>query len=351
MGSKYEHWGVVVKPGETVKCDPGRFYCVVSQIALQAGKGNENVEVFVEVGGKRLLIGTLSVDRHPQYTIELVFEKEFELLHTSKTSNISVIGYKFSECERKYPYVGGSEDYDSDSEEGESSNNKDSSNEDDVESSDEDIDSPKNVEVNNRPAETPLKTAPEKKEKRTTPSKGNITGCDEDDVESSDEDEESPENDKGKNRPAETTLKTPPEKEKITTPSKGNNTSSDEDDVESSDEDEDSPSPKKKDEDSPKNVKGKNRPAETPLKTPPEKKAKITPPSKRRNTGSCTGKKSVHVHVATPYPSSKHVKKTPSTSDNPKQPTGYACKSCSKTFNSYIALKTHCKVKKHVAYK
>ncbi|XP_066307756.1 histone deacetylase HDT2-like [Miscanthus floridulus] len=107
----------------------------------------------------------------------------------------------------------------------------------------------------------------------------------------------------------------------------------DEDASESSNED---------DEDSPKCAKDKNRPAEKTLKTPPEKKARMTTPSK----GSGTGMRSGYVHVANPYPS-KLVKKTSSIVERPKQPTGYACNSCSRTFNSYIALKTHCKVKKH----
>ncbi|GJM92128.1 hypothetical protein PR202_ga08560 [Eleusine coracana subsp. coracana] len=92
--------GVVVKPGETLKCDPGELYCVISQIALQAGKGNENVEVFVKVDGNILLMATLSVIRHPQYVTELIFEKQFELLHTSKTSNVSFMGYKFSDDDK-----------------------------------------------------------------------------------------------------------------------------------------------------------------------------------------------------------------------------------------------------------
>lgn len=57
------------------------------------------MEVFVKVDGNILLMATLSVFRHPQYATELVFDKEFELLHTSKTSNVSFIGYKFKEGE------------------------------------------------------------------------------------------------------------------------------------------------------------------------------------------------------------------------------------------------------------
>jgi hypothetical protein len=73
------------------------------QIALQDDKGEEDVRVFVKVGGKEVLFGTLSVEKYPQCMIDLVFEKEFELRHTSKTSSISVLGYKF--CETKYPFI------------------------------------------------------------------------------------------------------------------------------------------------------------------------------------------------------------------------------------------------------
>jgi hypothetical protein len=63
------------------------------------------VRVFVKVAGHEVLLGTLSIDKYPQYTTDLVFEKEFELLHTSKTSNISVIGYKFSGLKKRYPFI------------------------------------------------------------------------------------------------------------------------------------------------------------------------------------------------------------------------------------------------------
>ncbi|KAG2556911.1 hypothetical protein PVAP13_8NG211902 [Panicum virgatum] len=55
------------------------------------------------------------------------------------------------------------------------------------------------------------------------------------------------------------------------------------------------------------NAKDKNSATETPLKTPPKKKARMITPSKGNNTGSGTGTRSVYVHVATPYPS-KYVK-------------------------------------------
>jgi hypothetical protein len=71
------------------------------KIALHDRKGNEDVRVFVKVDGKEFWIGTLSVDKYPQCKTSLVFEKEFELLHTSKTSTISALGFKCWHCKRK----------------------------------------------------------------------------------------------------------------------------------------------------------------------------------------------------------------------------------------------------------
>ncbi|CAL4946021.1 unnamed protein product [Urochloa decumbens] len=273
-----KQWGVLVRPGETVKCDPGELYCHISQIALQDDKGNENVRVFVKVGGNEILIGTLSADKFPQCTIGLVFEKEFALLHTSKTSKISALGYKFRESKSC-----------SDT------------------STDEDDDSDEKV-----PLAIPLYPNPD--------------------------DDKSKETKSGVEKPASTQLckskntleetKDPDQKLKA--------------DVGVTDNEDDG-------EDSPKNAMGKNRPAETPLKTP-LKKAKIATPSMGNKTGSTSTKKSGYIHVATPYPSSKHVKKTPSIIDNSMQPTGYSCKSCSKTFHSSVSLDIHCKVK-HNAHK
>uniref|UniRef100_A0A0A9GI37 C2H2-type domain-containing protein n=1 Tax=Arundo donax TaxID=35708 RepID=A0A0A9GI37_ARUDO len=304
----FEHWGVVVRPGETVKCDPGELYCHLSLIALQAGKGNEDVRVFVKVDGKEILIGTLSVDRYPQYRTDLVFEKEFELLHTSKTSNISAIGYKFSKSEAK-PDISAEEDDDSDEEVPLAiplyPNAADDKSEE-TKSGAEKLAAPKSAAAQ---SSNPNITLDETKNPGKL--KAVIGGSNDDD--SDEEGESGHEED-----------------------------SSDEDDSESSDEG--------GAEDSPEITKGKNRPAETPVKTPPEKKAKIATPSMGNKTGSGSAKKSGHIHVATPYPSSKQVKKTLSINDNSKQSTGYACTSCSKTFHSSVGLETHCKVK-HSAHK
>ena len=61
------------------------------------------------VDGKKLVIGTLVQDTIPQISFDLVFEKEFELSHSSKGS-VHFIGYKS-------PNIDEEEDFPCDSEE------------------------------------------------------------------------------------------------------------------------------------------------------------------------------------------------------------------------------------------
>ncbi|CAO1942726.1 unnamed protein product [Urochloa humidicola] len=309
MGLKLQHWGVILGPRETMKCNPGEFRCHISQVALQAGKGNEDVRIFVKVDDKEILIGTLSDDKYPHYATELIFEKEFELRHTSLTRKISILGYKYNRLERKS-----------------SSSTEDGKFDEEVPwalPTYPNVNDDKSKETENekraapKPATTQSSTFEETKDPRKLQT--NVGGSDDDES-----DEDYIDSEEGESNDDED--------------SSADRESSDEDDGENF----------------PKHANDKNRPAEKPLKTPPGKKAKMTTPSKRNNTGSGVGMRTGYVHVATPYPS-KNVKgrlsllknKTPSTGDRPKQAVDYACESCSRTFYSYIALKTHCKVKKH----
>lgn len=78
--------------------------CNAQQITLQAGKGNEDVRIFMKVDGREFLIATLSDDKYPHHRTDLYLEKEFELLHSSKTRSISVLGNNISNLEIKYPF-------------------------------------------------------------------------------------------------------------------------------------------------------------------------------------------------------------------------------------------------------
>lgn len=65
------------------------------QAALgETKKGSENVVVSVKAGDKKVVIGTLSAEKHPQIMYDLIFEKEFELSHSSKTASVFLCGYR-----------------------------------------------------------------------------------------------------------------------------------------------------------------------------------------------------------------------------------------------------------------
>uniref|UniRef100_A0A0D3GBQ1 C2H2-type domain-containing protein n=1 Tax=Oryza barthii TaxID=65489 RepID=A0A0D3GBQ1_9ORYZ len=84
-----EFWGLEVKPGQTVKCEPeDERFLHLSQAALgESKKGSDNAVMYVKTDDQKLVIGTLSADKFPQIQFDLVFDKEFELSHTSKTAN------------------------------------------------------------------------------------------------------------------------------------------------------------------------------------------------------------------------------------------------------------------------
>jgi len=50
--------------------------------------------MYVKIDDQKLAIGILSVDKNPHIQFDLVFDKEFELSHTSKTTIVFFTGYK-----------------------------------------------------------------------------------------------------------------------------------------------------------------------------------------------------------------------------------------------------------------
>ncbi|RLN24659.1 hypothetical protein C2845_PM07G32210 [Panicum miliaceum] len=70
--------GEEVKPGTKVSCKADEGYVIhLSQAALgETKKGSENVVVSVKVDDKKLVLGTLSVEKHPQIMCDLIFENE-----------------------------------------------------------------------------------------------------------------------------------------------------------------------------------------------------------------------------------------------------------------------------------
>ncbi|AQK95837.1 histone deacetylase102 [Zea mays] len=266
-----EFWGLEVKPGSTVKCEPGHgFILHVSQAALGESKKSDSALMYVKVDDKKLAIGTLSIDKYPQIQFDLVFNKEFELSHTSKTTSVFFSGKADGKEEQK------------------------------------------NQEKAVAATASKSSLGLEKK------SKDDSDDSDEDESDDSDEDD-SDDSDEGEGL----------------SPDEGDDDSSDEDDT-SDDDEEETPTPKKPE-------AGKKRGAENALKTPlSDKKAKVaTPPAQK------TGGKKGATHVATPHPAKG---KTPANNDkstekSPKSGGSVPCKSCSKTFNSEMALQAHSKAK------
>ncbi|KAK1322813.1 Histone deacetylase HDT2 [Acorus calamus] len=206
-----EFWGVEVKSGESIKCEPGeQRFIHLSQACIGEPKKEKNdIQVFVKVDDKKLVLGTLSAEKYPQISYDLVFEKEFELSHSGKhnselfssdgeqpvrkangkaklkdkvpklvpakdeakvdsKSNSGIVSDDDSEDDDM------SEDDESDSEtESDGSDDEEGSDDEDASDSDE-VESSKK-----RAAESATKTpVPEKKAKLVTPSKGEKTGAD-----------------------------------------------------------------------------------------------------------------------------------------------------------------------------
>ncbi|KAG6778093.1 hypothetical protein POTOM_017940 [Populus tomentosa] len=88
---------VEVKAGEPLKVEPKDFYMIhLSQAALgeSSKKGNESVPLFLKFDEKKLVLGTLSPDKIPQLSFDLVFEREFELSHNWKNGSVFFCGYQ-----------------------------------------------------------------------------------------------------------------------------------------------------------------------------------------------------------------------------------------------------------------
>ncbi|KAJ8477735.1 hypothetical protein OPV22_021462 [Ensete ventricosum] len=306
-----EFWGLEIKPEETVKVDPGEDkYLHLSQASLgETKKGNENILVYVKFNNQKLVLGTLSADKCAQIQYDLVFEKEFELSHSSNNASVYLCGYKTAALEAdEFPDFDESDsDADEDIQLDQKTNGKSIVK---VEQAKSTAGKPK-VPQSNAPAS---KAKPKIEElKKADKQKANKDDDEESEEDESDDDEDMVE---------------------------AEDDSEDEDEVESSDEDE---APVKKAE--PPN----KRPAGSALKTPvSEKKAKLISPGKgeSQRKGGAAKKDG---HSATPLPA-KQIGKTTAKNAKSKQQTPNSagsvnCKSCGKNFNSDNALQAHTKAK------
>ncbi|KAK4760573.1 hypothetical protein SAY87_005466 [Trapa incisa] len=82
-----EFWGVEVKAGQPLKVKPEDeeiIHISLATLGESEKKGVESVPIYVKSGNKKLVLGTLSANKFPQISYDLVFEKEFELSHNWK---------------------------------------------------------------------------------------------------------------------------------------------------------------------------------------------------------------------------------------------------------------------------
>jgi hypothetical protein len=72
------------------------FGLFLLKVALGESKNNvtEPIQLYVTVGSDKLLIGTLSHEKFPQLSTEIVLERNFALSHTWKNGSVFFSGYK-----------------------------------------------------------------------------------------------------------------------------------------------------------------------------------------------------------------------------------------------------------------
>lgn len=336
-----EFWGVEVKPGEALTCDPGdERYLHMSQAAIgdkEGAKENERVSLYVHVDGKKFVLGTLSRGKCDQIGLDLVFEKEFKLSHTSQTGSVFVSGYTTVDHEA----LDGFPD------------------DEDLESSEDEEEELAQIttltakENGGKTGAKPVK--PESKSSVTDkaaakgkpevkpPVKKQEDDSDSDSDEDEDEDEDEDDDDED-----DEDMK---------------DASASDDGDEEDDSDEESDDDEEEDEETPKPAAGKKRPMPASDSKSPatDKKAKISTPAGGQKPGADKGKKTEH--IATPYP--KHGAKGPasgvkgketplgskqtpgskvknsSTPESGKKSGQFKCQSCSRDFATEGALSSH----------
>lgn len=247
-----EFWGIEAKGKESskVKIEEGHLLHLSQAVLGELKKDGEPVTLYVKVDDKKLVLGVLSPDTNPQLSFDLVFEKDFEISHNSKSGSVHLLGY-MSEIPHDDAIFSGPSDEDDD----------------------EDLPFPlkENVEAAFKIAVPKAIAA-----KPTKGDKSKMEAKPEDDDDDSDDDEDSDDE----------------ESDEDMVDMSDDTDDDDEDDDEESSEEEETPA---------KVESGKKRKPEA--KTPEPKKAKLATPQKT------DGKKSVH--TATPHPAKKGGKTPP----------------------------------------
>lgn len=310
-----EFWGVEVKPGQTVKCEPGdERYLHLSQASLgeiKKDKGTENVPVFVKFNDQKLVLGTLSAENCAQIPFDIVFEKEFELSHGSNNTSVFFVGYKSNH----ESYVSEDDLYGLDDE----AYLNDSKEIVEASLKQNNPLKPVKVAASGKDDSVSVKTKPQtgKPDKFEKPKLDGIHNKVEDDEDEDDSDEESDDD--------------------IEEPIKGLTYSD-------SDEDEDDDDSSEDEEANFKAENGKKRSADGTLKTPTGKKTKVTTGGNLK-TGGDAKKGSQTTTPQSTKQAGKSSVGDKAKQQNVKSPGSVVCKSCSKSFNSENALQSHTKAK------
>lgn len=89
-------WGVEVPAGKSVKVTPEEDFIIhLSQVSLSVSKsGAEQVPLYVECGGQKIVMALLSHKKCPHVALDLMFEKEFELSHGWEGGSVYFSGYR-----------------------------------------------------------------------------------------------------------------------------------------------------------------------------------------------------------------------------------------------------------------
>ncbi|CAI0398177.1 unnamed protein product [Linum tenue] len=107
--SQFSLESVEVKAGKPLKVTPEDDVILhLSHAALgeaKKTKESEFVPLFIKVGEKKLVLGTLSPETIPQLAFDLVLEQEFELSHNWKNGSIFFTGYKSVLPDDGYPFI------------------------------------------------------------------------------------------------------------------------------------------------------------------------------------------------------------------------------------------------------
>lgn len=72
---------------------------------IKKEKSSESVALFVNVDGKKLVLGTLFPDKLPQQQFDLVFDRDFELSHNWKNGSVYFYGYLAANPFDEYPFA------------------------------------------------------------------------------------------------------------------------------------------------------------------------------------------------------------------------------------------------------